>query len=82
MPPLQKSQISNLGKPPISKIKIIVSEIKRRTNLKNPIANQSKTLDSENKSWKKKIQKSKQLFHISNQKLNFKETNKKEKKKP
>ena len=56
MLPLQKSQISNLGKPPISKIKIIVSEIKRRTNLKNPIANQSKTLDLENKSWKKNLE--------------------------
>ena len=62
MLPLQKSQISNLGKPPILEIKIIVSEIKRRTNLKNPIANQSKTLDSENKSWKKKSRNQNNYF--------------------
>ena len=72
MPPLQKCHRSNLGKPPIS-------EIKRRTNLKNPITNQSKTLDWENKFWEKKIQKSKQLFHILNQKSNLRETKKKEK---
>ena len=46
MPPLQKCHRSNLGKPPIS-------EIKRRTNLKSPITNQSKTLDWENKFWEK-----------------------------
>ena len=74
MPPLQKCHRSNLGKPPIS-------EIKRRTNLKNPITNQSKTLDWENKFWEKKNPEIKTIISYIESKIKFKRDKEKKKKK-